>query len=315
MSSRLLMRKMSTVASAASSKSGRRKLRVAVTQMTSSNDAEENLKTCEMLVERAAEMKADLVCLPENASFLGASMDESKAFAEPLSSPLLERYKKVAAAHRVWVSISGWKESAPRDSGDVGDRMYNTHLMISPEGTVDSVYRKTHLFDCPKVGLFESKSTAPGNELVLFRDGVFEDFPVGLTTCYDVRFPSVYTALRDAGAKVLLVPSDFTVVTGMAHWEVLLRARAIETQCYVVAAAQAGKHPPGERTSFGRALIVDPWGAVVAQCSSGSSPSVAVCDLDLDYIEEVRSSMPVRTHVRRDSEGLYAASNVTPGKL
>lgn len=182
----------------------------------------------------------------------------------------------------------------------------NTHLVVSEEGAVLCAYRKGHLFNVDLPGglrLRESDYTLAGSELHLVRTpaGV-----LGLSTCYDLRFPALYEALRGAGAEILAVPAAFTVPTGCAHWEVLLRARAIEAQCYVAAAAQVGRHNE-KRASWGHAMIIDPWGTILAQCGGGDGATIAVAEVDLDLLDDVRRRMPVFEHRRPD---LYAATPI-----
>jgi predicted amidohydrolase len=174
-------------------------------------------------------------------------------------------------------------------------------VVLTTTGAVAAVYRKVHLFDAPLVGLRESRLTSPGAEPCVVCDGTPAG-RLGLSVCYDLRFPELYAALRRrGGAHTLLVPSAFTVTTGRAHWELLLRARAVETQCYVVAAAQVGRHN-GKRESFGRAMIVDPWGTIVAECEAGAV-GVAVAEIDLALVEGTRAKMPVASHARPDLFG------------
>lgn len=268
-----------------------------------------NLAVVADLVRRAKDAGAVLACFPENFNFMGSGPAASLAQAEALDAEggWVARYGAVARRHAMWLSLGGFQEAAP-PAADGSPRLYNTHVVISSEGRVVQAYRKLHLFDVelPSVVLKESSFTSPGDAVAL------ADSPVGrlgLSTCYDLRFPELYTTLRAQGARVLLVPSAFTVKTGSAHWEVLLRARAIETQCYVVAAAQTGQHNE-KRSTYGHAMIIDPWGTVVAQCSDGVGPTFAVADVDADLIDTLRSNMPVAAH-RRDPAVLRSVSIAT----
>jgi len=266
--------------------------RVAVAQLCSKANKARNLDVCERLIDEAAGMGAQLVCLPEVFDFMANSHKERLANAEPLTGEgahLVDRFRGLARRHAVWLSLGGMKEAFD------GKRVYNTHLILSATGDIAAVYRKVHLFDVDVTGkrYFESEATVPGSELVVC------DTPVGrlgVTTCYDLRFPEHYSALaREGGAQIFLVPSAFTVPTGRAHWEALLRARAIEHQCFVVAAAQVGDNTPN-RSTYGHSLVVDPWGDVL--CDLGDAvDAVAVVDLDLSRLESVRASMPCRQHV------------------
>jgi predicted amidohydrolase len=191
----------------------------------------------------------------------------------------------------MWLSLGGFQEQGPD-----AEHLHNTHVILDAHGDVQAAYRKAHLFDVDVPGgpvLMESRFTAPGGEVVAC------DSPagrLGLSTCYDLRFPALYQRLAfELGAQVLLVPSAFTVATGRAHWEVLLRARAIETQCWVVAAAQAGRHSEA-RQSYGHALVVDPWGEVVGRLEDPQATGVALARIDLGALREVRRRMPVAAH-------------------
>ncbi|MCB9538368.1 MAG: carbon-nitrogen hydrolase family protein [Myxococcales bacterium] len=264
-------------------------MRVALVQMNSGSDAEQNLATIEARVAEGAARGARLVALPENATLLARPVDRV-ARAEALDGPTVARLGRLARRHGVWISLAGFPERT-----DDPARTANASLLLGPDGALAAVYRKIHLFDLslPELTLCESATTRPGDALVVHPiDGV----PVGLSICYDLRFPELYRALVRAGARVLLVPSAFTVPTGKAHWEVLLRARAIENQAYVVAAAQCGAHPGSERVSFGHGLAVDPWGRVLVD--QGESPGLDVVDLDQDAQDAVRRGLPALEHAR-----------------
>jgi len=181
-------------------------------------------------------------------------------------------------------------------------RVYNTHIVFNAKGELVSKYRKAHLFDVtiPSQGIHlkESATTAPGDSGIV----VVSESPVGilgLSICYDLRFPEQYRMLTEKGAQVLLVPSAFTVPTGEAHWHTLLRARAIENQCFVIAAAQCGVHND-KRESYGHSLVVDPWGKVLVDAGGQDKGMVVVCDLDLGLVESIRARMPIAQH-RRDA--------------
>lgn len=273
--------------------------RIAVAQMTSTHEVEKNFETCRALVAQAAERGARLVSLPENFAFLGEKDGDVRGFKRPLESDLVKRYRALAVEHHVWLSLGGFAESGPDD-----EHAYNAHLLVDDAGELKSVYRKLHLFDVDLpdgTALRESNGIAAGNELVV------ADSPVGklgLSICYDLRFPELYLSLTQRGAGVLLIPAAFTAPTGKAHWEPLLRARAIENQCYVAAAAQFGRHN-ARRESHGHAMIVDPWGAVIARASDGTG--VAVADVDPAYIAKVRGRIPVMQHRRPEVYGEVGA--------
>jgi deaminated glutathione amidase len=207
----------------------------------------------------------------------------------PLEGPLLEFLRDCAKQHGVVVAGGTVPELGADDA-----RAHNTSLVIDSDGSLRAVYRKIHLFDIdlPDVRLRESDAVAPGREIVVADTAVGR---LGLSICYDVRFPELYRELVARDARVLLVPSAFTVPTGSDHWEVLLRARAIENQCFVVASAQYGPHSP-KRRSYGRSLIVDPWGLVLACAPDGEG--LALADLDFERLEDVRRRLPALAHRR-----------------
>ena len=237
-----------------------------------------------------------MLFLPECFAFIGVKGTDALAVMEPLDGPLLGRYRELAAKHRLWLSLGGFPETGP----DRGDRRFNAHVIVDASGEIRASYRKIHLFDVDMGDvngpvLMESRTAAAGETLVTCDSPAGK---LGLTVCYDLRFPEMFARLRyELGCEMMLVPSAFTKPTGQAHWETLLRARAIETQSYVVAAAQAGTHSEG-RASHGHAMVVDPWGKVVAELD-GEETGIAVADVDLGYLKDVRSRIPVETH-RRD---------------
>lgn len=256
-------------------------MRVAVCQVNSRADRAANLATARDLVDRAAAAGADLAVLPEYTDYLGPA--ESAPRPEPADGGYGKVFAAAAAEHRMWVAAGSFHEAGP-DS-----RTFNTSLVFDRAGALAAAYRKIHLYDVEipgRVSYRESRSVAPGTDPVTVDiDGV----RVGLSICYDLRFPELYRRLAEAGARVLLVPAAFMLHTGRDHWEVLLRARAIENQCYVVAAAQIGDHEPG-RTCYGRSMVVDPWGTVLAQVPD--EVGVTVADLDLDRLARIRAELP-----------------------
>ena len=271
----------------------------AVVQMTSTTDVERNLATAESLVARAASRGAVFVGLPENFAFL---RPEGQAAPEPqaLDGPWVRRMADLARRHGVTLLLGSLPERIPGDS-----RVGNTSVLLGPDGATLAVYRKIHLFDIDLPGmehLKESKAVLPGDEVVVTETALG---PVGLSICYDLRFPELYRELTRRGARVLCVPSAFTERTGKAHWEVLLRARAIENLAYVVAPAQVGHHGGG-RASHGQAMIVDPWGSVLAQVADGEG--VAVAELDFERLERLRRELPALSHARLRPPGPSAGS-------
>jgi predicted amidohydrolase len=265
-------------------------LRVAAVQLNSQDDVGKNLDECERLVGEAANRGAKMVLLPENLAYFGPE-DGKRRIAENLShtaSPIAARLAATARNHGVTVVAGG----IPEQSSDPS-RPYNTCAVFGPAGELVARYRKIHLFDVKLTdgtSLCESNATSRGEEPVVVEVGGFK---IGLSICYDVRFPELYRALVDRGAEVLVVPAAFTVHTGKDHWHVLLRARAIESQSYVVAAAQWGKHPKG-RTTYGHSLIVDPWGTVLSDAPD--KPCVVMADLEKADVTRVRTSLPSLQH-------------------
>jgi predicted amidohydrolase len=265
--------------------------RVAAAQLCSGACAAENLRAVQAAAAAAVDAGAATLFLPECFSFVGQSAADTRAAATPLDGPLsaLAPYRALARATGLWIFAGGFPEAGAEAGG--GARVHNTHAALSPRGDAAAVYRKVHLFDAE--GLTESSSTMPGTALAVAAGAPCG--PVGLSICYDLRFPALYQSLRfDAGARVLAVPAAFTRATGEAHWEVLVRARAIETQCAVVAAAQAGTHN-AKRSSHGHTMIVDAWGRVLARVEGGG-PGLAVADLGEEAVEAVRARMPVADH-------------------
>ena len=261
----------------------------AVVQMTSTADVERNLATAESLVARAAARGARLVGLPENFGYL-RSEGQPVPEAQALDGPWVRRMAELARRHRVTLLLGSLPE---RIAGD--ERVHNTSVLLSPEGATLAVYRKIHLFDIDVPGmeqLKESRSVVPGREIVNVETPAGA---LGLSICYDVRFPELYRELARRGARVLCVPAAFTERTGKAHWELLLRARAVENLAYVLAPAQIGQHGAG-RASHGQAMIVDPWGLVLAQVADGEG--IALAELDFSRLERVRRELPALSHAR-----------------
>ncbi len=259
-------------------------MRVAACQVNSRGDRAVNLTTAVELLERAAAAGADLAVLPEYVDYLGPAAGEPKP--EPVDGEFAEVFADAARRLKLWVVAGSFHELGPD-----ADHTYNTTLVFDRSGVRVGEYRKIHLFDIdlagrPEVSYRESQRVAPGNQVVSVD---VEGVRFGLTICYDLRFPELYRQLAVEGAHVLLVPAAFTTHTGRDHWEVLLRARAIENSCYVVAAGQSGDHDPG-RSSYGHSMVVDPWGTVVARAVDGVG--MVVADLALDRVERIRAELP-----------------------
>lgn len=274
-------------------------MELAVIQMVSQTDLAVNLERARYLLEQAAQAGARLAVLPENFAAMGRRDVAAIARAEALGEgPILPALRRCARDLGLWLvagtlplPAEGQPEGKPRACS----------LLLDDQGRTVARYDKLHLFDVDvpdaRARYRESDDYAHGQEVVV------ADTPVGrlgLTVCYDLRFPELYTRLRDAGAELISAPSAFTAVTGAAHWEVLIRARAIETQCYVLAAAQGGEHP-GPRLTHGQAAIVDPWGRLVAQQATGEA--VLLGSRDAAEQAAIRGRMPVQAHRRFSSQG------------
>ena len=278
------------------------RLLAAVVQMSSCAEVGSNLAAVERLVRRAAERGASLVAVPENFAFIGDGTPAADArrleIAETLpgGGPILERMSALAVETKVHLVLGAMPEKTGALEGPDARRAYNTSVVLAPDGAVAARYRKIHLFDVSFESgpvIQESKSIAPGApEPVLAR---LPGVALGLSVCYDLRFPELYRALALAGAEALTVPAAFTLHTGKDHWSALLRARAIENTAYVLAPAQWGTHAPG-RASWGKSMIVDPWGAPTAVVSEGEG--LAVAELDPDVLARVRRALPTLSHVR-----------------
>lgn len=267
--------------------------RVALVQVEATDDVAGNLARAERLGDAAAASGARLVAFPEYVQYRGPDAG-FRASAAPVPGPTTAPFQAVARRHGCWVLAGSVAEA----SGDP-DRPYNTSALIDPGGGVVAAYRKLHLFDIAvDAGPADTESarvTAGDTAVVTEVDGV----RLGLSICYDLRFPELYRALALAGAQVLAVPAVFTERTGRDHWEVLLRARAIESAAFVIAPAQHGRGVPGGIPAFGRSMVVDPWGTVIAQAPDGEA--IVVADLDLDRVGAVRRQIPSLANRRPDA--------------
>lgn len=263
----------------------------AAVQLTSTSDEEANWESARALIERAARAGASFVATPENTNYLGPHEEKARR-AEPLDGPTCSRFAELARGLGVHLLLGSFNEKS-----DEARRCYNTSVLFSPAGEVLATYRKLHLFDVDVPGgvrFSESATCKPGEAVTAVTTPLGR---FGLTICYDLRFPELYRRLADEGADVLLIPSAFTLATGKDHWEPLIRARAIENQCYVIAPAQHGRHDDGGLTqTWGHAMIVDPWGIPVAVASDG--PGLALAEIDLERAGKVRQAIPVRRHRR-----------------
>jgi predicted amidohydrolase len=257
-------------------------LRVGAVQLNARADRAANLATADRLVREAASRGAQLVLLPEKWTVLGSGA-QLREGAEPIDGPAISWARECARELALELVAGSFVER------DADGRLHNTSVHISPDGEIRAAYRKIHMFDVTIDGIAyrESEHEDAGEEIVLSHtSGGLE---LGLTICYDLRFPELYRILALRGARVLLVPAAFTLATTRDHWQTLLRARAIENQSFVIAANQIGENEPG-RFSGGRSMIIDPWGVVLAQATD--TVGVIVADLDLGRLEAVRESLP-----------------------
>lgn len=263
-------------------------VRAAVVQLLADEDTARNIARAGELVQAAAVSGAGLVVLPEKWNWWGPA-SRTQQGAETLDGPSLSAARAWARELGVFVLAGSVLEAI----GD-GARAYNTSVLIAPDGRDTALYRKVHLFDVTVDGheYRESDAVDPGEALAV---GDAAGLRLGLSVCYDLRFPELYRSLAVSGATALAVPANFTVPTGAAHWEVLLRARAIEDQCFVLAAGQCGEHATGEG-AWGHSMIVDPWGAVLAEVPDGEG--FACADLDRAAQERLRASLPALSHRR-----------------
>lgn len=261
--------------------------------MTTGDNLQSNLRVAEQLVRRAADGGARLVVLPEKWHFIHNDRRSLDA-AESLDGPSIGAVRDWAAGLGVAIVAGSIIERAPD-----ADRAFNTSVLVQPNGEATAVYRKLHLFDVEVGGrrYRESDAAQPGDEIVV---GFAHGQTIGMSICYDLRFPELYRRLALDGASIVAVPAAFTAATGRDHWEPLLRARAIENQCFVVAANQVGTHANGT-VSYGRSMIVDPWGIVQAQAPD--APGVVLADLDLASLAATRRRLPALTHRRADVYG------------
>lgn len=260
---------------------------VAAAQMTSTADRARNLDTALRLVNEAADLGARLVGLPENFAYMGPE-EQRLAGAETLEGPTLAAVREVAARRRIFVVAGSIAEKVPDPR-----KTANTSVLVADDGSIVAAYRKIHLFDVniPDGARYaESEVVVPGDKAIVAPTNLGR---VGLTICYDLRFPELYRKLADLGAQLITIPAAFTLFTGKDHWEVLVRARAIENFAYVIAPAQVGKHGANRQT-FGNAMVVDPWGVVLARCADGEG--VAVARFDRARLERVRQEVPALKH-------------------
>lgn len=265
-------------------------LTVAAVQLCSTADARASLDRALSLVRAALEGGARLVALPENYAFLGGESDKLAHAQSAVEGPFVAPLRELAREHGAHVLAGSIPEVGPD-----AQHVYNTSVLIGPDGDVVSTYRKIHLFDVDFADgprLLESAHVTPGEAVAVAE---VDGWSVGLSICYDLRFPELYRRLVEAGAELITIPAAFTLHTGKDHWEVLVRARAIEAQCYVVAPAQFGAHGGG-RSSWGKSMIVDPWGTPLA--TAPEREGYVMAELSRQALHDVRRQLPALRHRR-----------------
>ncbi|MDE3015451.1 MAG: carbon-nitrogen hydrolase family protein [Pseudomonadota bacterium] len=266
-------------------------IKVALVQLTSTADMAENIAGIEAFVAKAAGQGAELVALPENAFYMRAEGEAPAPRYTQEEHPGVVASAKMARQRGIWL-LAG---SVAVIGKSVDHKTYNRSLLFNPEGRIAAQYDKIHLFD---VDVGDGQAYKESAKMLPGEKAVVAELPwcrLGMTICYDLRFPQLYRALAKAGAQILAVPSAFTQTTGEAHWHVLLRARAIENACFVIAPAQTGTHPGGRKT-YGHSLVVDPWGKVLAD--GGTEEGVILAEVDLDEVGRVRAKLPSLEHDR-----------------
>ena len=255
---------------------------IGVIQVDTQDDKEKNIAALSRYIDEAAAYGAKMVAMPENVHYIG-SKEGTFANAEPIPGPMSEFFSAKAKEHGIWLHC-----------GSIGERisdeqkLYNTSLLMNPKGEIVGRYEKIHLYDVDiKNGpsTRESDTKKNGKNIVVCDT----DFgKIGLSICYDMRFPELYRIMAIRGAKIMFVPANYTMFTGKDHWEVILRTRAIENQCYIVAPAQIGKKPAFQ--SYGRSMVVNPWGTVL--CTAQDGEGVVYAEIDTEYVDAVRSQLP-----------------------
>ncbi|HUI24728.1 MAG TPA: carbon-nitrogen hydrolase family protein [Candidatus Kryptonia bacterium] len=266
-----------------------RRFLAAAIQLCAGADKAANLDKAEAFVRDAARLGAQLVALPEVFAWRGPRDQESE-IAEPIPGPITDRLARLARELRIHLIGGSVLERA-----GAGHKPFNTSCIFDPRGELIARYRKLHLFDVDIAGhvtIRESDTRQSGSDVVVIAAEIGR---IGLSVCYDLRFPELYRRLTRAGAQIVAIPSAFTFPTGAAHWEILVRARAIENQVYVIAPDQIGRSPSGVN-DFGNSLIVDPWGKPLARAADREA--VIVAEIDFDYLDRVRRELPCLAHVK-----------------
>lgn len=273
------------------------KVPISIAQLNSTSDFENNFTQIEKLVNVASkEHKSSILFLPECFSFIADNAQQMIAFEQDLNGDLFTRYRHLARHYNIPISFGGFPERHP----SIKNKIFNSHILVDSKGDIVSIYRKLHLFDVDikhkNLKLMESDTTVAGSDIVLYQFDK-ELVPLsalnfGLSICFDLRFPEQYLLMKQKGANCMLVPSAFTKHTGsMGHWHTLLKARAIENECFVIASAQTGKHNE-KRVSYGHSLVVDPWGQVLCDMNE-EAPAVQRVELDLAQLSIAGESIPL----------------------
>lgn len=266
-------------------------MRAAVVQLDVGDDVEKNISHAIDIIRSAVKDGAELVVLPEMVDFRGEK-EQVADIKTDIPGPVSDRFAAAAAELGIWLLAGSIHENIPGD-----DRTYNTSVLFNREGAEVVRYRKLHLYDVQipgKVDALESATIAPGSEIVT---ADIDGHPAGLTICYDIRFPELYRQISDTGAELVFVPAAFMMFTGKDHWEVLIRARAIENQCFMLASGQQGVNKKGVAT-YGRSMIVDPWGTVLATAPDGDGYVIA--NLDFENLQRIRRELPSVANRRRE---------------
>ncbi len=263
---------------------------IAAIQMTSTDNIEQNLVRAGRLIETAAQTQAKVIVLPEMFAIMGMDTENQPAYSEPLGSGVIQDFLVEQAKHHgVWL-LGGTIPITHKDKATA------TCLVIDNAGNLQARYDKMHLFDViVKPGseeYHESKTIHPGNTLTVVQTPIGA---IGLGVCYDLRFPELFRTLLNQGAEIFVIPAAFTAKTGAAHWQALLKARAIENICYCVGSAQVGQHPQ-DRQTYGHSTLIDPWGQTLETLAQGEG--VISCEIDLDYLRDLRTRMPIEQHQR-----------------
>jgi len=264
------------------------KSHIGVVQMNTSDDLAANLAYAKTQVQHAASAGLDLISFPETFLYIGQDNQQKHLVAQTIDGEIVQTFRNLAVQYNLSILLGSIYEKTDDDD----ERLYNTSVLINRQGELNGVYRKTHLCDAPTIGHNESIGVKAGNNLVVVDHEIGR---VGLSICYDLRFPELYRHLTEQGAEIIFVPSAFFLLTGRHHWLPLLTARAIENQVYIVAPNQWGKHYEG-RSSCGSSVIIDPWGSVL--CCAAERPGLITSMLDLTYLREIRANMPLHKQHR-----------------